>query len=31
MARELAETFNSELFYIELWFVDQNSKPLNIK
>ena len=24
-------TFNSEFFYIEKWFTDQNSKPLEIE
>ena len=24
------KTFNSELLYIEVWFTDQNSKPLEI-
>ena len=23
------KTFNSELSYIEVWFIDQNSKPLD--
>ena len=22
------KTFNSEVYYIEVWFTDQNSKPL---
>ena len=25
------KTFNSELSYIEVWFTDQNSKPLEIE
>ena len=25
------KTFNSELWYIEVWFTDQNSKPLKIE
>ena len=25
------ETFDSEFSYIELWFTDQNSEPLNIE
>ena len=25
------KTFNSEFSYIEVWFTDQNSKPLQIK
>ena len=25
------KTFNSEFSYIEVWFTDQNSKPLEIK
>ena len=25
------KTFNSELSYIEVWFTDQNSKPLQIE
>ena len=24
-------TFNSEFLYIEIWFTDQNSKPLEIE
>ena len=24
-------TFNSEFSYIEVWFIDQNSKPLDIE
>ena len=25
------KTFNSEFLYIEVWFTDQNSKPLEIE
>ena len=25
------KTFNSEFLYIEVWFADQNSKPLEIE
>ena len=25
------KTFNSELSYIEVWFIDQNSRPLEIE
>ena len=25
------KTFNSEILYIEVWFTDQNSKPLKIE
>ena len=25
------KTFNSEILYIEVWFTDQNSKPLEIE
>ena len=25
------ETFNSEFSYIEVWFIDQSSKPLEIE
>ena len=27
----LLKTFNSEFSYIEVWFTDQNSKPLEIE
>ena len=27
----LLKTFNSEFLYIEVWFTDQNSKPLEIE
>ena len=27
----LLKTFNSEFWYIEAWFTDQNSKPWEIK
>ena len=29
--RTLIKTFNSEFSYIEVWFTDQNSKPLDIE
>ena len=25
------KTFNSEFLYVEVWFTDQNSKPLEIE
>ena len=28
---KLLKTFNSEFFYVEVWFTDQNSKPLEIE
>ena len=27
----ILKTFNSEFSYIEVWFTDQNSKPIEIK